>query len=208
MRGSEWGWRGATRRTAPIQSARAEKAETVKLLQCAIPQQDWQASQPTTPWTRGQLQRIKPRRSCLEHGLVLVDAVELVRRVVDVQRGRPFADAEEIADLPGGFAFHRPAQGSSSRGVSEGAPGAAGPGVRIRSRRVLGMDREELEVGDEAGGSRQGRAERAGRGRRRGRSAGPRVDGGPSRCRGDSRAGLLFPLVHQALLDVRLAGPR
>src|SRR6187549_1125596 len=44
----------------------------------------------------------------LQHGLVLVDAIELVHRIVDVQDRGPFADAKEVAHLPRRFPFHGP----------------------------------------------------------------------------------------------------
>lgn len=46
----------------------------------------------------------------LEHGLLLVDAAQLVRRIVDVEDHGALADAQHGAHFPGRLAIHRPAQ--------------------------------------------------------------------------------------------------
>jgi hypothetical protein len=47
----------------------------------------------------------------LENGLVFVHAAQFVHGIVHVKHGGAFADAQNVAHLPGSFGFHGPTQG-------------------------------------------------------------------------------------------------
>src|SRR5258706_13780557 len=85
-----------------------------------------------------------------QDGLVVVDAVELVRRIVDVEDSRSFADAKYVARLPRRLAFHRPSQAFQFPGRQTGIVELRRRGQQDSQRNILGMNSKELEVGDDS----------------------------------------------------------
>ena len=117
---------GTARMRSAIASDHANSGELLSLTVC-----------PPTPRRRkrqmGPASGSSPSRSAFKHSLMLVHAVQLVGGVVDVQRGRALADAEEVADFPGGLSFHRPAEGLElARRQAKALRAELGDGVRMR----------------------------------------------------------------------------